>query len=128
MAKIIYGVAGEGFGHSSRSHLIGQRLLDAGHDVMFVGSKKSLVYLKQYFPERVREIFGLSFAYINGRIDKSETLKRNLLNLPEGNKQNDELFWSLKGKVNELHRIGDCASPRDMLQAIREGYEIGSEI
>ena len=32
MARIIYGVAGEGFGHSSRSHLIGQRLIDAGHD------------------------------------------------------------------------------------------------
>jgi uncharacterized protein (TIGR00661 family) len=40
----------------------------------------------------VKEIFGLSFAFINGRIDKSETLKRNLLKLPEANKQNDELF------------------------------------
>ncbi|MHC4618069.1 MAG: glycosyltransferase family protein [Planctomycetota bacterium] len=92
MAKIIYGVAGEGFGHSSRSHLIGQRLLDAGHDVMFVGYKKSLTYLKQYFGERVREIFGLYFAYEDGRVDKSETLKLNLMNLPEGNRQNDELF------------------------------------
>jgi len=92
MAKIIYGVAGEGFGHSSRSHLTGQRLIDAGHDVMFVGSQKSLLYLKQYFGERVREIFGLSFAFVDGRIDKSETLKRNLLNLPHGNKLNDELF------------------------------------
>ncbi|MHC4462196.1 MAG: glycosyltransferase family protein [Planctomycetota bacterium] len=92
MARIIYGVAGEGFGHSSRSHLIGQRLIDSGHDVTFVGSKRSLVYLKQYFGERVKEIFGLSFAYEDGRIDKSETLKRNLLNLPEGNRQNEELF------------------------------------
>jgi uncharacterized protein (TIGR00661 family) len=92
MAKIIYGVAGEGFGHSSRSHLTGQRLIDAGHDVMFVGSQKSLLYLKQYFGERVREIFGLSFAFVDGRIDKSETLKRNLLNLPQGTKLNEELF------------------------------------
>ena len=92
MAKIIYAVAGEGFGHSSRSHLIGQRLIDAGHDCVFVGSQKSLLYLKQYFGERVKEIFGLSFAFVNGRIDKSETLKRNLLKLPEANKQNDELF------------------------------------
>jgi len=92
MAKIIYGVAGEGFGHSSRSHLIGRRLLDAGHDVMFVGSRKSLTYLKQYFAERVREIFGLSFAFEDGRIDKSETLKQNLMRIPEGNRQNDELF------------------------------------
>jgi uncharacterized protein (TIGR00661 family) len=92
MARIIYGVAGEGFGHSSRSHLIGQRLIDAGHDVMFVGSQKSLLYLKQYFSQRVKEIFGLSFAFEGGRIDKSETLKKNLLKLPEANRRNDELF------------------------------------
>jgi len=92
MAKIIYAVAGEGFGHSSRSHLVGQRLIDAGHDVMFVGSQKSLLYLKQYFGPRVKEVFGLSFAFEGQRIDKSETLKRNLLKLPEANRLNDELF------------------------------------
>jgi len=92
MAKIIYAVAGEGFGHSSRSHLIGQRFIDAGHDVMFVGSQKSLLYLKQYFGPRVKEVFGLSFAFEGQRIDKSETLKRNLLKLPEANRLNDELF------------------------------------
>jgi len=92
MTKIIYAVAGEGFGHSSRSHLIGQRLIDAGHDVMFVGSRKSLLYLKQYFGQRVKEIFGLSFVYLGGRIDKSETLKRNLLRLPEADRKNEQLF------------------------------------
>ena len=92
MAKIIYAVAGEGFGHSSRSHLIGQRFIDAGHDVMFVGSQKSLLYLKQYFGPRVKEVFGLSFAFEGQRIDKSETLKRNLLKLPEANRLNDDLF------------------------------------
>jgi len=92
MAKIIYGVAGEGFGHSSRSHLTGQRLIDAGHDVMFVGSQKSLLYLKQYFGPRVKEVFGLSFAFEDGRVDKSETLKKNLLKLPDGYRINDELF------------------------------------
>ena len=92
MARIIYAVAGEGFGHSSRSHLIGRRFLDAGHDVMFAGSQKSLLYLKQYFGERVKKVFGLSFAFEGERIDKSETLKRNLLKLPEANRQNDELF------------------------------------
>jgi len=92
MARIIYGVAGEGFGHSSRSQLIGQRFIEAGHEVMFVGSDKSLVYLKQYFGERVRPIFGLSFAYVDGYVDPVETIKKNLSRLPEANKQNDELF------------------------------------
>jgi len=72
--------------------MIGQRLIDAGHDVMFVGSQKSLLYLKQYFGRRVKEVFGLSFAFEGQRIDKSETLKRNLLKLPEANRINDELF------------------------------------
>jgi len=92
MAKIIYAVAGEGFGHSSRSHLIGQRFIDAGHDVMFVGSQKSLLYLKQYFGDRVKEIFGLSFAYDKGFVDPMETLKKNLMKLPEANELNDRLF------------------------------------
>ena len=59
---------------------------------MFVGSQKSLLYLKQYFADRVKEVFGLSFAFEGERIDKSETLKRNLLKLPEANRLNDELF------------------------------------
>jgi uncharacterized protein (TIGR00661 family) len=92
MAKIIYAVAGEGFGHSSRSHLIGQRFIDAGHEVMFVGSQKSLIYLKQYFGQSVKEIFGLAFAFDNRRVDPVETLKKNLVKLPEANRTNDELF------------------------------------
>jgi uncharacterized protein (TIGR00661 family) len=92
MAKIIYAVAGEGFGHSTRSHLIGQRLIDAGHNVMFVGSKKSLLYLKQYFGERVKEVFGLSYAYDKGYVDPIRTLKRNLVKLPKGHRRNVELF------------------------------------
>lgn len=92
MARIIYAVAGEGFGHSSRTHLIGQKLLDSGHDVLFVGSRNSLAYLKQYFGHRVKEVFGLSFSYEGGRVDKSETLIRNLLKYPVADKMNYQLF------------------------------------
>jgi len=78
MARIVYGVAGEGFGHSSRSHLIGKRLIDAGHDVMFAGSNKSLEYLKLYFGDRVKEVFGLTFEYEHGKINAFATIKKNL--------------------------------------------------
>jgi len=37
------------------------------------------------------------------------------------NKANDELYFSLKGKVGELVRIGDCLAPRDVQAAVREG-------
>jgi UDP:flavonoid glycosyltransferase YjiC (YdhE family) len=68
MAKIIYGVAGEGFGHSSRSHVIGRHLIDAGHEVLFAASRKSLSYLRKHFGEKVKEIAGLSLVYRDGNL------------------------------------------------------------
>jgi uncharacterized protein (TIGR00661 family) len=92
MARIIYAVAGEGYGHSSRAHLVGQRLLEAGHDVMFVASQKALQYLRSIYGPRVREIFGLSFAYRRGRIDPIRTFTRNLFQVARANSLNRRLF------------------------------------
>jgi uncharacterized protein (TIGR00661 family) len=92
MARIIYAVAGEGYGHSTRAHLVGQRLLDAGHDVMFVASQKALQYLRSVYGPRVREIFGLSFAYRRGRIDPIVTFTRNLFQVARANSLNRRLF------------------------------------
>lgn len=80
MARIIYGVAGEGFGHSSRSHLIGQHLIEAGNDVMFVASRKAYTYLKRYFGSGVHEIFGLSLAFSDRRLSCVKTVATNLAN------------------------------------------------
>lgn len=92
MARIIYAVAGEGFGHSSRAHLIGQRLIDAGNDVIFAASLKSLVYLQQYFGDRVKPGFGLSFAYSEGKVKAFGTVKKNLLKVPAAVRESKELF------------------------------------
>ena len=40
----------------------------------------------------------------------------------------DRLYKSLKNKVKELYRIGDCVSPRKVDMAIWEGHKIGREI
>jgi mycofactocin system FadH/OYE family oxidoreductase 2 len=45
--------------------------------------------------------------------------------LAVGNKANDELYKSLKGKVKELYRVGDCVAPRKLDMAIYEGNEVG---
>lgn len=92
MARIIYAVAGEGFGHASRAHLVGQRFLDAGHEVMFVASHRALLYLRQYYGERVREIFGLLFDYSRGYVDPFATVWRNLSQITYANRLNRELF------------------------------------
>ena len=92
MARIIYAVAGEGFGHASRAHLVGQRFLDAGHEVLFVASNRALLYLRQYYGERVKEIFGLTFDYSKGYVDPVATVWKNLVQLPQGHRINRELF------------------------------------
>ena len=92
MAKILYGVAGEGFGHSSRSELFGRRLIEAGHEVMFAASRKSLAYLTPAFGQRVQQVYGLSFYYRDGRVCPMRTLRQNIAGYPRGFATNRRLF------------------------------------
>jgi mycofactocin system FadH/OYE family oxidoreductase 2 len=48
--------------------------------------------------------------------------------LAMGQKVDDALYMSLKGKVPELYRIGDSVAPRKVDMAIWEGHRIGREI
>ncbi|HKI51057.1 MAG TPA: mycofactocin system FadH/OYE family oxidoreductase 2 [Geothermobacteraceae bacterium] len=48
--------------------------------------------------------------------------------LAMGQAVDDDLYFSLKGKVKELHRIGDCVAPRKVDMAIWEGHKLGREI
>jgi uncharacterized protein (TIGR00661 family) len=92
MARIVYGVAGEGFGHSSRSHLIGQHLIDAGHDVLFVASSRSLSYLRTHFGPRVKEIFGLRLIYHDRTLSATRTAAANLRRFVESRHINRTLY------------------------------------
>jgi uncharacterized protein (TIGR00661 family) len=92
MARIIYAMAGEGFGHASRAHLVGQRFLDAGHEVIFAASHRALRYLRPYYGERVQEIFGLLFDYSKGYIDPAATVWKNVTQLARGHRLNRDLY------------------------------------
>ena len=92
MARIIYGVAGEGFGHSSRSHLIGQHLIDAGHEVLFVASRKSLSYLRQHIGGRIHEIIGLSLVYQDRILVPFKTVTTNLSRFLSNRRRNHDLY------------------------------------
>jgi NADPH-dependent 2,4-dienoyl-CoA reductase/sulfur reductase-like enzyme len=48
--------------------------------------------------------------------------------LATGQKANDDLYWSLKGEIENLHRIGDCLAPRKLDHAIYEGNLAGREL
>ena len=45
--------------------------------------------------------------------------------LAMGNRANNELYFALKGKVGELHAIGDCVAPRKVEDAIFDGERVG---
>jgi len=48
--------------------------------------------------------------------------------LAMGQRVEESLYMSLKGKVSELYRIGDAVAPRKVDMAIWEGHRIGREI
>jgi uncharacterized protein (TIGR00661 family) len=74
--RILYGVAGEGMGHATRSHAFLADLI-GDHDVLVVASGRAHDYLAQHFPE-VREILGFSLAYEDNAIRRWETVTQNL--------------------------------------------------
>ncbi len=45
-----------------------------------------------------------------------------------GNEVDDSLYYSLKGRVKELYRAGDCVAPRKADMAIYEGYAVGNKV
>ncbi len=90
--KILFGVAGEGFGHSSRSELIGRRLMQAGSDVLFAASGKSLSYLQPLFAGRVEPVYGLHFVIKQGQVQPLRTLADNVIQYRKGFLTNRRLF------------------------------------
>ena len=74
--KIIYGVSGEGSGHSSRAKVVGGHLLSAGHEVRIVTYDRGLANLKDEFEVHPTE--GLTIISIDNKVSKTKTLIENL--------------------------------------------------
>ncbi|MGC2697661.1 MAG: glycosyltransferase family protein [Candidatus Angelobacter sp.] len=80
MANILYGVNGEGSGHSTRAKEVISHLQAQGHSVHVVSFDRGLRNLSENFP--VTEIFGFSIAYVNNRVRYKCTLATNLVKVP----------------------------------------------
>jgi uncharacterized protein (TIGR00661 family) len=81
MANILYGVNGEGSGHSTRAKEVIAHLIARGHAVHVVSFDRGLRNLSESFP--VTEIFGFRFAYVNNRMRYRRTLAKNLVTAPQ---------------------------------------------
>lgn len=81
MANILYGVNGEGSGHSTRAKEVISHLTGQGHSVHVVSFDRGLRNLSENF--EVTEIFGFRFAYVNNRVRYRRTVARNLITAPK---------------------------------------------
>src|SRR5512133_3718311 len=89
MANILYGVNGEGSGHSTRSTEIIQHLQKQGHTVHVASFDRGLRNLTADFV--VTEIYGLRLAYVQNKVRYGKTVMRNL--------------FSARGAVRSIRRL-----------------------
>ena len=81
MANILYGVNGEGAGHSTRAKEVLSHLVARGHSVLVASFDRGLRNLQEQFD--VTEIFGFRFAYVNNRVRYKRTVAKNLITVPQ---------------------------------------------
>src|SRR5882762_439218 len=81
MANILYGVNGEGSGHSSRAREVITHLQGRGHRVHVASFDRGLRNLKNDFD--VTEIDGLRLTYVHNRVRYGKTVLRNLVHVPQ---------------------------------------------
>ncbi|MCP3919844.1 MAG: hypothetical protein GY711_30290 [bacterium] len=89
MARIVYGVSGEGSGHSSRAREMLTHLLGRGHTVKVVSYDRGYRNLEGDFD--VFETEGLSIATVDNKVSVVRTFTENLAKLSEGIKKLREL-------------------------------------
>ncbi|GIX00762.1 MAG: hypothetical protein KatS3mg111_4094 [Pirellulaceae bacterium] len=100
MTRIVYGVAGEGSGHSSRAREMASFLQRGGHEIRLVSYARGYENLKDDFP--VTEIEGLSISTKENRVQAFHTMVDNLKKLPAGSRALSrlrELFHTFQPQV-----------------------------
>jgi uncharacterized protein (TIGR00661 family) len=81
MANILYGVNGEGAGHSTRAKEVLSHLRRQGHTLHVASFDRGLKNLGGEF--EVTEIYGLRLEYVNNRVRYKKTIAKNLLAVPK---------------------------------------------
>jgi uncharacterized protein (TIGR00661 family) len=88
-ARIIYGVSGEGSGHSSRAREILPHLIEQGHTVKVASYDRGYRNLRDEFD--VLEIEGLHIRSVENKVSVVQTFADNLSRLSDGVRKLREL-------------------------------------
>jgi len=125
---------------------IAELLLDQGKQVEMIGPQDHMAYditaerrmpllkriLKkgiQFHPyTMIKAIAGNKVELYNIHSRAERTAEFDTVVLAYFHKANEEMYYALKGKVTELHRIGDCVAPRMIGDAIRDGENVARAI
>ncbi|MFB3814105.1 MAG: FAD-dependent oxidoreductase [Terriglobales bacterium] len=139
--KVLVADDGEG---SWKSASVAETLLDRGkkvevispldHFAFDLSAERRLPLLKRVLKKglvftpftMIKEINGKTVSVYNIHTRQEWTIDGvDHVVLAYFHKGNDELYFALKGKVKELHRVGDCLAPRMIGDAIRDGERVG---
>ncbi len=142
--RVIVAEDGDGFW---KSITVAETLLDRGATVEFVTPEDHMGFYLQLIARkpalerilkkgltitphsRIREIKEKRVSLYNIYSRKEWTVEDiDTVVLAYYNKADEDLYFALKNKVKELHRIGDCLAPRLCGDAIREGEILGREL
>lgn len=93
--RILYGVPSEGMGHATRSQVIIEHLLGAGHEVRVATSGRAYELMSRAFPGRCFRIEGLHLKYDRGTVDRAATFAHLMANAPEGLVTNVQQYFRL---------------------------------
>ena len=78
---------------------------------------------------RIEEIEGMKARFVDIYTNKPVMLEGyDTIVLDMGNRSDDRLYRELKGRVNELYRVGDCVAPRGIDMAFLEARRVGELI
>ena len=89
MTRIVYGVSGEGSGHSSRARELAGYLIGEGHEVRLVSYDRGYRNLSPDFD--VFETEGLTIASSDNKVSVVNTFTENLKRLPAGHRKLQKL-------------------------------------
>jgi len=121
MSNILYGVNGEGSGHSTRAKEVIAHLQGAGHSVHVVSFDRGLRNLSGSC--EVTEIFGFRITYVNNQVRYQRTLARNLLKAPRAARSMARLMrlmdeWRIELVITDFEPLSCHAGRRKRVPVI----------
>jgi 2,4-dienoyl-CoA reductase (NADPH2) len=100
-----------------------------------VGLATRIYLMKRLQDEGVTMLTNISYdratdkgIEITTKTGQKKLIEADTIVIAAGAAPNQTLYHEIMGKVPELYQIGDCVTPRNIAEAIREGFITGEMI